>query len=161
MTDSSESQLAKVLDAAFLFEAQPDPISPSLRPELRIPLVLILVAKSRGTGASWKGLQLLSWAIRDKKNTELLVALRNGSEIPDRPVVRFEPALDRALDLAVGLGFLEERAVRVYKLTESGKSLVSQVNRAGVFIQERRLLEQLHGKISQTDISRILEWRLG
>jgi Tn3 transposase DDE domain len=97
MTPADGIDLVALLDVAFDFERQPDPVPAALRPERRVPLVLLLVAKSHGAGASWKGLQLLSWVVRDPEHAELLMALREDRDIPDRPVVRFEPALDRAL----------------------------------------------------------------
>src|SRR5882724_3922476 len=101
MTTSTELALIEqLLDIPVDFRRQPDPLPASLRPDRRVPLLLLLVAKSHGSGASWKGLQLLGWAVRDTKNAQLIIALRSNIDIPDRPVVRFEPALDRAIDLA-------------------------------------------------------------
>lgn len=105
------------LDVPFCFEEQPDPVPAALRPERRVPLVLLLVAKCHGSGASWKVLQLLGWTTRDPRNMELLLSLQEHSDIPDRAVVRFELALDRALDLAVGLGLLEQKTSRAFRLT--------------------------------------------
>ena len=147
------------LDVPYLFEEQPDPVPAALRPERRVPLLLVLVAKCHGSGAGWKVLQLLNWASRDPRNMELLLSLRKHIDIPDRPVVRFEPALDRAIDLAVGLGFLEQKTSRAFRLTTVGKALVGEVERAGTFEREREILARYDGKMTAAEADRLLEWR--
>ena len=159
MTPADGIDLVELLDVAFDFERQPDPVPAALRPERRVPLVLLLVAKSHGAGASWKGLQLLSWVVRDPEHAELLMALREGRDIPDRPVVRFEPALDRALDLATGLGLLEQKASRVFRLTDAGKRVVAELDDGDAFAREREVLGMLAGKVTQKEVGRVLEWR--
>lgn len=154
-----ESSLAELLDVPFDFVRQPVPVPASLQPERRVPLVLLLVAKSHGSGASWKGLQLLNWVVRSPNHAEVLLALRKGRDIPDRPVVRIEPALDRALDLAVGLGLLEQRAARVFRLTDAGRKVVTELNESNAFVREREVLDQLQGKVTRTQVAQALEWR--
>jgi len=147
------------LDVPFRFEEQPDPVPAALRPERRVPLLLLLVAKCHGSGASWKVLQLLNWTTRDPRNMELLLSLQEHSDIPDRPVVRFEPALDRALDLAVGLGLLEQKTSRAFRLTPDGKALVGEIEGAGTFEREREILDRYSGKMTTAEADRLLEWR--
>lgn len=147
------------LDFPFLFHEQPDPMPAALRPERRIPLLLVLIAKCHGSGASWKVLQLLNWAARDHRNMDLLLSLQEHSDIPDRPVVRFEPALDRAIDLAVGLGLVEQKTSRAFRLTDSGKALVGVVETAGTFEPEREILSRYPGKMTAAEADRLLEWR--
>ena len=160
MTPDNDTTLETLLiDVPFDFVRQPDPIPASLRPERRVPLTVLLVAKSHGGRASWTGLQLLNWALRHPAHAELLFALRERRDIPDRPVVRFDAALDRALDLAVGLGLLLQENARVFKLTESGRRVVDEVVSSDAFRPERDLLDQIKGKVTQKEVARLLEWR--
>lgn len=159
MSDPIDLDLERLLDLPYKFERRPDPISAKLRPERRVPLLLLLVAKSHGRGASWKGLQLLNWAVRSSENIELIVQLRRGDDIPDRALVRFEPTLDRAIDLAVGVGLLEQTSTRLYKLTAAGKSLVKDVESSQAFQREKERLARIEGKVTQKEVARLLEWR--
>ncbi|NKQ56777.1 hypothetical protein HFP15_28290 [Amycolatopsis sp. K13G38] len=159
MSDPIYSDLEALLDVPFQFERRPDPVPASLRPERRIPLLLLLVAKSHGAGASWKGLQLLSWAVRSDANIDLIISLRTNNDLPDRALVRFEPALDRAIDLAVGLGLLEQKNKNVYKLTTTSKKVVSEIEKSDAFEVERARLDRLGGKVTQKEVARLLEWR--
>lgn len=146
-------------DIVVDFQEQPDPVPAALRPGRRVPLLLLLVAKSHGAGVDWKTLQLLNWTVRSADHMELLVALQQRSDIPDRPVVRFEPALDRALDLALGLELLEQKTSRSFRLTEAGKSVVKEIENTEAFSLERQLLDQLKRKVTQAEVGRLLEWR--
>jgi hypothetical protein len=151
--------LAELLDVPFDFSRLPVPMPAALRPERRVPLVLLLVAKSHGAGASWKGLQLLNWVVRAPEHADVLMAMREGRDIPDRPVVRIEPMLDRALDLAVGLGLVEQRASRVFCLTDSGNRIVEELDQSSAFAREREVLSRLKGKVTQKQVRQALEWR--
>jgi hypothetical protein len=148
-------------DATFTFEPQPEPVPAAMRADRRVVLLLLLVAKSHGAGASWKGLQVLSWAVRTPENTELLVGFTRGDRSPDRPVVRIEPALDRAIDLAVGLELLEQKTSRVFRLTPAGRAAAEVAESSGAFVVERKLLAKFKGKVTQREITRLLEWREG
>jgi hypothetical protein len=159
MNQAADPLMQRLLDVPFTFVRQPDPISATLRPERRVPLVLLLVAKSHGAGASWKGLQLLNWVVRDPVHVELMLAINEDRDIPDRPVVRIEPALDRALDLATGLGLLEQKSARVFRLTTDGQRVVDQLAESGAFSREREALAMLQGKVTQKAVARALEWR--
>jgi hypothetical protein len=159
MTSANGIDIVELLDVAFDFERQPDPVPAALRPERRVPLVLLLVAKSHGAGASWKGLQLLSWVVRDPEHAALMASLREDRDLPDRPVVRFEPALDRAVDLAAGLGLLEQKASRAFRLTDAGKRVVEDLEVSDAFSHEREILALLAGKVTQKEVARVLEWR--
>lgn len=160
MTSTEYDELIELLDSPFNFYRQPTPIPASLRPGRRVALLLLLVAKSHGSGASWKGIQLLNWAIKDRDHIDLLLNLRQSLDLPDRPIVRFEPALDRAIDLAVGIGLLESRASRVFRLTEAGKRVVTKIERSDTLTQERGMLNLIAGKMTQKEVARLLEWRV-
>lgn len=157
--DAWYSELESALNVPFSFERRPEPLPASLRPERRLPLLLLLVAKCHGANASWMSLQLLSWAVRSNEHMKLIVSLRAGSDVPDRPLVRFEPALSRAIDLAVGLGFLELKASRTYRLTQDGRQFLGELQSSSVLTYERSLLDQIEGKITQKEVGKILEWR--
>lgn len=159
VNESVDSNVEALLNIPFHFSRQPSPIPPNLRPERRVPLTLLLVAKCHGSGASWKSLQLLNWIVRDARHAELVSELRGRRDISEQPVIRFEPALDRALDIAVGFGFLEQKSSRVFRLTDAGRRIVELLSESEAFSQERAILQRLHGKLTATEVARLIEWR--
>jgi hypothetical protein len=149
----------EVLQLPYDFRHRPQLVPGALAARRRVPLLLLLVAKSYGAGVSWRTLQVLSWAIHTDSRTELLSALRTGRDLPDRPIVRFDPTLDRVIDLAVGLDYLAKKSSRVFRLTDRGRLLVDRLGSSEAFIDERRRLSSLVGKLSKAEIDRFIEWR--
>ena len=146
-------------DVAFQFSRLPTPIPASLRPLRRVALLLLLVAKCHGSGASWKALQLLNWVVRDTRHATLLVTLWETGDIPDRPVVRFDPALERAIDLAIGLNLVEVTSTRAIRLTTDGGAALRGIANTPAFENERATLSAIPGKVTRADVERAFEWR--
>jgi hypothetical protein len=159
IVSTPSSELEAFLNLHFDFTKQPDPVAPSLRPKRRIPLLLLILAKSHGQRLSWKGLQLLNWALRSPRHMDLLIRLNGGTDIPELPILRVEPAMDRAMDLALGLGYVSRNDGRVLRLTAEGSGLIAEIERTAAFARERALLARLQGKVTQTQVNRILERR--
>lgn len=157
--DFDDSAVLGWLDAPMNFTARADPISPDFRPERRVAVCMLIVDKSRAGKASWKAIHVLSWALQSPKRVEMLTNLKNGTNLLDMPVVRFEPALDRALDLALGLGFLTRDGIGPFELTDAGREALAEVREAGVLEREVAALAAVNGKVSNRDVERLLEWR--
>ena len=154
-----DSEIEYILDFGFSFTSRPDPIAASLRPDRRVALLLLLLSKSRGRKSSWKGLHLLNWAVRSAENMDLLLMIEVGTEVPDTPVVRIEPALDRSIDLAVGLGYVAQASGRTFQLTSQGQAAATEIEKSEAFVQEKNQLKKLRGKVTQAQVNRLLEWR--
>ncbi|MDO9488841.1 MAG: hypothetical protein Q7J32_10745 [Sphingomonadaceae bacterium] len=158
-TEFDDSAVLGWLDAPMNFTVRADPISPDFRPERRVAVCMLIVDKSRAGRASWKAMHVLSWALQSPKRVEMLTNLTSGTDLLDMPVVRFEPALDRALDLALGLGFLTRDGGGPFELTDAGREALAEVRQAGVLELEVAALAAVNGKVSNRDVERLLEWR--
>lgn len=160
VSDSDASiQALTWLNAPISFVQRPDPISPDFRLERRIALCLLIIEKVRAGKASWKTVHVLNWALESSNRLAMLANIRTRSELLDEPIVRFEPALDFALDLAVGLGFIRRSGTGLFVLAEKGKAALTEIYRAGVLEEEINALTTVTGKISNRDVERLLEWR--
>ena len=154
-----DAAVLRWLDAPMNFARRADPVSPDFRPERRLAVCLLIVEKSRAGKATWKAMHVLSWALQSPKRVEMLTNLRAGTDLLDVPLVRFEPALDRALDLGVGLGLLSRDGTGPFELTSAGREALDQVREAGVLEREVAALAAVNGKVSNRDVERLLEWR--
>jgi hypothetical protein len=97
---SQPSELAKrVLDRPFTFHEQPVPIPAEYRTRWRVALLLLLMGACRGHRARWHQLHVLNWASRTTANEHAFERLKNGESRPEDAVVRYDPSLDRAIDL--------------------------------------------------------------
>src|SRR5438105_2303354 len=111
MADQSQPTplLEQVLDRPFEFSEQPVPTPAEYRPKWRTALVVLLVGACYGRRASWHQLHVLGWACRSRANQEAFERLKAGEGELGDTVVRYDPALDRAIDLALYDGLLERR----------------------------------------------------
>lgn len=122
----------------------------------RVPLVLIVVDSCWGHSATRTQLHVLVSALLrpDVRGslTELLL-----ERVPDQAPIRFDPALDRAVDLALGFELLAEKETGRIALTDSGTSIVRQIRSEGTVLQgERAAIERLPRPFTHTDATRLL-----
>jgi hypothetical protein len=149
--------LKQLLDVPFTFAQRPKPVPGSLRPAWRIPAILLLVRKCRGARASLEQLHVLNWAIRDAHGRQTFTSFWRGEIEPDQAVVRFEPALNRAIDLALGLRLLIWTDAKRLTLTEEGHELLGEIDEDDdVLTEEKSFLQSLPSSITQTGIDTIL-----
>jgi hypothetical protein len=153
---SVEDRIDLLLDQPFVFRNRPISAPPDLRPVWRVPVVLLLVRACRGDRATHEQLQVLNWAIRSGVGAETLRGYLAGEIPPEQAIVRFDPALDRAVALARGLGFIDW-ATRFWVLTSVGREAVKQVDEAGVLDRERSLLAELPKPLTQAAVGRLLK----
>src|SRR4051794_40307362 len=99
--------IGELLDQPFVFRDQPRPAPSDLRPVWRVPVVVLMVRACYRERATHEQLHVLNWALRSIESAEALALYLAGALAPERAVVRFDPALDRAVALAHGFGLLE------------------------------------------------------
>lgn len=78
------------------------------------------------------------------------------------PLVRFDPAVNRALTYAIGYGLIEQQPSAKYKLTHRGKQLADHIKTVGdlmtVEIDDLNLLAK---KLTETKVEEVIEqWRI-
>lgn len=148
---AADGSTADIPNAAIVFQRRPASVPPDVRPEWRIPLLLLLVHKCRGRTASREQLHILSSTILNEGSRRALVASLASRFLPDLPLVQYEPALDRAIDRCVGLKLLSVTAAGRLTLTASGSAIIDAIVQADVVLQhEQSLLAQLPDYLTQT-----------
>jgi len=142
------------------FTRRPTSVPADIRPEWRLPLLLIMVNHCRGRIASREQLHVLNSAVLSPGSRRALFAALNGRLAARTPVVQFEPALDRALDRCTGLGLLQLTTSGRFELTGLGRSVVEALAaRNDLFVGERQLLSALPASLSQAAIRQVLSGR--
>src|SRR5713226_9500909 len=102
MLDHAPSTLlTEVLERPFGFGERPVPTPAEYRPKWRTALVVLLVGACHGKRASWNQLHMLNWAARSKETRAAFERLRAGEARLEDAIVRYDPSLDRAIDLAL------------------------------------------------------------
>jgi hypothetical protein len=146
--------------AGFTFQRRPTAVPPDIRPEWRLPLLLLMVQRCRNQTASREQLHVLNSAILSAGSRRALLAALGGHISPRSPALQLEPAFDRAIDRALGLGLVTANAQGRIGLTDLGRSIAVAVESdMELFTAERELLGSLPQSISQTAVRNALAQR--
>lgn len=152
------------ISADFVFKARPTSLPPELRPDWRISvLLLILKITGRAGKASLKKLHVLGWVIRHQSQRDAFLQVLAGDVPADSLMIRFDPALNRAVEFAVGsklLAFerLSSGGLNIV-LTASGKDAAARiVEHQDCLVSEKAFLHEV-GKISEARVESILTWK--
>lgn len=144
------------LSRGLIFRRRPISIPGDLRPAWRIGLIVLLLSKCcRGGKTSLARLHVLSWASRTEQARASLRAVLGGTESPDALVVRFEPALNRAIDFARGEGLVRRVNGNKIELTEAGRALGTEIDDKEAFAAEKAFAAELGFKVTQKIIDHI------
>lgn len=110
-------------NTSFTFSNKPIPIPADLRPDWRVALILLLLSNCcRGKKISLKKLHVLNWAVRTNESRCKFLQLITGTVSPDDVLVRYDPGLDRAVDVALGENLVDRVQGDKIQLTAKGHS---------------------------------------
>ena len=112
----------------FTFRARAAPIHHALRADYRIATLLLMLHHcGRGGRASLVKLHLLNWASRQPGSRRALLDRLDGKlHFTDLPL-KFDPAFNRAVDLARGEGLVERDVSQSITIIPKGEKFVSEI----------------------------------
>ena len=115
-------------DAPITFQRRPIDIPGEMRPAWRIAfIVLMLHVCCRGKRSSIQRLHVFSWCNRSAQSSNLLTRALTERLAPGQVLVRIEPSLARAVDLAIGARLLERETKDRVTLTADGISFAEEI----------------------------------
>lgn len=121
-------------------------------------IILIIGTTCKRGGCSNIKLHIISNALSSNNMLkELVKLLDNKTEI--LPIVRFEPAVTRAVNFAIADGLIEiQNSNSKLKLTQKGKDLYEEISKEdNLMIIEKYELNNIKDKLSDNIIERIVE----
>ncbi len=134
------------------FTQRPIPIPADYRPMYKIALlVLILRLCCRSETSNLLKLHLFSWALTSDKNLMKLREYVTSNFQTDFSVWGIEPALNRALQLAIAENICEVVNGKNYKLTEKGFKFYEMINSDKELFNNEKIFLNFIGKIKITD----------
>jgi hypothetical protein len=146
-------------DSPFVFSPRPSAIPADQRPDWRVILILLTLYKCcRSNKSSFKRLHVLNWATRNEEARQNFFMLLDGKINPGDIIVRHEPGLNRAIDLALG-----ERLLRIIKgnrveLTEHGLSVVQEIEKSHDCLKlEREFLDVVSRRLTEQKVQELVE----
>lgn len=143
-----------------IFDAKPDAVPYNYRISYKVSqLCLIMRICGRGDVCSLIKLHMISFALFSHQNMNKLIEYVEGK--CDAPIVRFDPAVNRALTYAIAYRFIEQQQNAKYKLTNRGKSLAEQIMLVDdLMVAEVSDLNMLAKKLTENKINEIVDmWR--
>jgi len=142
-----EKSLTVAKDQALRFKRRPMAIAAELRPDWKIgALLLILHLSSRGGKSSLRRLHILNWALRSAKNRAEFEQVREHQQPLFNFQFRFEPALGRAINLAVGEKYVAWVGGNRLQITPRGQRWVKDILKDESVMQEEREFLKRIGK---------------
>jgi hypothetical protein len=149
--------LNQIFEGPLKFTIRPIPVPGELRLPWKLALVLLIVGYSRGKRASIQKLHSLNHFIRTSGNRERILAVAKGTRPSESLVVRFDPALTRALDLARGEGLVEINSTGRVQLTTSGEDVLKAIDSdEELLTAEKEMLRAVATWATEQEIKRIL-----
>ena len=147
------------LNVPIIFRQRPISVPGDLRPAWRISLIVLLLRKCCRRGrSSLRRLHVFSWAIRDREVSIALVRAVNGEVPPDTVLVRIEPALNRAVDFAIGEGLVRRQSSDRVELTPEGKDFADSILKDTIVLGfEKQFIETIRFTVTEEFVNRMFE----
>lgn len=145
------------LSTSFVFRRRSIAVPGDLRPAWRIGLLMLLLKKCcRQSRSSLTRIHVLDWAVRTPDNQAPLRALLSKAVTQDPLIVRFDPALNRAIDYALGEGLVQRVAGSRIELTENGNALASDIIKdEALYPAEKSFVDELRQQVTESLVDRI------
>lgn len=117
------------------------PIEPELRPLWRIALIATILLKiCSGSKANSKKIQALYSLVSSDRKRNIYIGNHNGFEILN---IRFDPLVDRAIDLGLGHGLFEIDNAKSVNLSTKGILFAKRIDLdSEIFSQEKDFMNK-------------------
>jgi len=146
----------------IVFDAKPDAVPYNYRISYKVTQ-LCLTMRICGWGnvcsCSLIKLQMIAFALLSRSNMRQLIEFASNTGIA--PIVRFDPAVNRALSFSIAYKFIDQQKNGSYQLTERGKNLADQIIQINdLMVSEISDLNELSKKLTEKKINELVEmWR--
>ena len=146
---------SEILDVKFTFKKRPLDLPGDLRPNWRVPILLLMLhICCRGGKSSLYKLHLLNWTMRDQSRQEALLASLSDSSQYDKIQIQTEPSFIQAVQFAVGEGLVERLQNSRVKMTDFGTQLVREIEQVDCLSVEKGFLRNVGARLTE-------EWVVG
>lgn len=147
----------------IIFEPKADAVPYHYRITYRVTLICMVIGKCCGKkGCSPIKLQMICAATENEKTQDELFKLIDMELVSETTLIRFDPAVTRAINFALYDNLVFRQSNGLYRLSEKGKKLVDAVySDSDLMQQEKNLFDKLKNKLKEDLIERISSnWRL-
>lgn len=146
----------------IIFDAKATAVPYNYRISYKISLVCLIIGKCCGKrGCSAIKLQMINAAIITSAGRKELLALASQRSINEIALVRFDPAISRAINFALSDDLIFQQGNGLFRLTEKGKLLLSEIYEDSLLmVVEKKFFQELSSKLTEELIEEIAQsWR--
>lgn len=148
-----------ILDVKFSFKKRPLDLPGDLRPNWRVPLLLMMLYYCcRGGKSSLYKLHLLNWTMRDQQRQDALLSSLTDAPQYDAIRVQVEPSFIQAILYGAGEGLLERLDNSRVKITDAGITFVKEIEKADCLTVEKQFLKLVGLKLTEEWVTRFVAW---
>ncbi len=146
----------------IVFNAKPDAVPYNYRISYKVAQICFILAKAcRGkAGCLPIKLHIISFALCSKDAMDKLINYTQCNfSVP--PIIRFDPAVNRAVTFAIADNLIFQGKNGKYILTDKGWNLVSEIEKdENMFVAEKSALSLLSKKLTDNKIKQLSDiWR--
>ena len=145
----------------IVFNAKPDAVPFNYRTSYKIgQLCLILSICCGRKGCSYFKLHMIAMSLCTKQE---MLSLKNFTDnvFNSYTLVRFDPAVNRAVKYAIADGVMLQQVNGLFKLTTKGKSFADAIKKeSDLMVSEKYFLNDLSNKLTEDKIKNLMSiWR--
>jgi hypothetical protein len=153
----------KIISNDIIFDCKADAVPFNYRISYKVSLICLVIGKCCGKkGCSEIKLQMINAAVCTKKSRIELFDLIAGSLITGMTLIRFDPAISRAINYALVDNLIYRQANGLLRLADRGNELVSKIYKdPELMIVEKDFFRELSNRLTEDIIESISHnWRV-
>jgi hypothetical protein len=149
-----------ILSNEIEFIAKPEAVPYNYRISYKIAQLLLIISLCCRGGCSLIKLNMISIAMCTQKEKKQLLDFSND-KLVEIPIIRFDPAVNRAMLFALSEELITQQKDGKYKLSLKGKKFVDLIKSDNELMEtEKRFLSELSIKLTEEKIKNIIVlWR--
>lgn len=152
-----------LLTDEIVFNSKPDAVPYNYRISYKLSQICLMITLccSGRSGCSLIKLHILSSALNTQDNMDMLEKYVNDKI--SYILVRFDPAINRAVKYALAEELIFQLKNGTLKLTEKGKNLVKEIRKDdNLMVREKEYLARIGNKLTTEKIENLMStWRYG
>lgn len=147
-----------ILNVPFSFVERKQHVPVSYLPEFRLAELLLVLSKCcRANKSSIMKLHIFNWALRDKENRVKFMRYMSEQLRPQDIIMRYDPSLNRTIDIALGEFLIERIQGNKVQLTNKGRKVVADLERVKCLKEEKKFCNEIGKKLTDTKVKQLVQ----
>ena len=149
----------KFIKNDIIFNSKADAVPFNYRISYKVSLICLIIGKCCGKkGCSATKLQMINAAVSTSKSRKELLGFINDALITEVTLIRFDPAISRAINYALADNLIYHQANGLFRLVDKGKELVENIYKDIELMNvEKNFFRELSNRLTEDIIESIAQ----